>query len=128
MTFTAELEEGADFATSANFGRGGLSYVFHCRPCRRPRFCGSDEGLSRLRVRSARERTSVLSTTAQRTVRLRQASVIAGEVLLASRARIAPWTLCPMTTEPASAREWLGGWTGLSGVDSWVVMNMDQGY
>jgi hypothetical protein len=33
MTFTAELEEGADFATSANFGGGGRGYIFHCRPC-----------------------------------------------------------------------------------------------
>lgn len=33
MAFTAELEEGADFETSANFGGGGLGYVFHCRPC-----------------------------------------------------------------------------------------------
>jgi hypothetical protein len=32
-TFTAELEEGSDFATSANFGGGGRGYVFHCRPC-----------------------------------------------------------------------------------------------
>ncbi|MEU7278935.1 hypothetical protein AB0A69_09190 [Streptomyces sp. NPDC045431] len=34
MTFTADLEEGADFATSANFGGGGRGYVFHCLPCR----------------------------------------------------------------------------------------------
>ncbi|MFI2617267.1 hypothetical protein [Streptomyces sp. NPDC018584] len=33
MTFTAAFEEGADFTTSANFGGGGLGYVFHCRPC-----------------------------------------------------------------------------------------------
>jgi hypothetical protein len=33
MTFTAELEEGADFVTSVNFGGGGRGYVFHCRPC-----------------------------------------------------------------------------------------------
>lgn len=33
MTFTAELEEGYDFATSANFGGGGRGYVFRCRPC-----------------------------------------------------------------------------------------------
>ncbi|MGJ5748819.1 hypothetical protein FB563_6379 [Streptomyces puniciscabiei] len=33
MTFTAELEEGYDFATSANFGGGGRGYVFHCRSC-----------------------------------------------------------------------------------------------
>lgn len=33
MTFTAELEEGSDFATSANFGGGGRGYVFRCGPC-----------------------------------------------------------------------------------------------
>ncbi|MEU4150044.1 hypothetical protein [Streptomyces sp. NPDC026659] len=33
MTFTAELEEGADFATSVNFGGCGRGYVFHCHPC-----------------------------------------------------------------------------------------------
>jgi hypothetical protein len=33
MAFTAELEEGHDFATSANFGGGGRGYVFDCRPC-----------------------------------------------------------------------------------------------
>lgn len=33
MAFTAELEEGDDFATSANFGGGGRGYVFSCRPC-----------------------------------------------------------------------------------------------
>jgi hypothetical protein len=33
MTFTAELEEGADFRTSANFGGCGRGYVFHCHPC-----------------------------------------------------------------------------------------------
>ncbi|WP_406861342.1 hypothetical protein ABZO31_13150 [Streptomyces sp. HUAS MG47] len=33
MGFTAELEEGYDFATSANFGGGGRGYVFSCRPC-----------------------------------------------------------------------------------------------
>ncbi|MEV6897719.1 hypothetical protein [Amycolatopsis sp. NPDC051372] len=33
MTFTAELAEGYDFATSANFGGGGLGYPFTCRPC-----------------------------------------------------------------------------------------------
>jgi hypothetical protein len=33
MTFTAELEEGRDFATSANFGGGGRSYLFTCPPC-----------------------------------------------------------------------------------------------
>ncbi|MBC9718805.1 hypothetical protein H9Y04_40390 [Streptomyces sp. TRM66268-LWL] len=33
MTFTAELEEGADYETAANFGGGGRGYVFHCEPC-----------------------------------------------------------------------------------------------
>ncbi|WP_327432648.1 hypothetical protein [Streptomyces sp. NBC_01236] len=33
MAFVAELEEGCDFATSANFGGGGRGYVFGCRPC-----------------------------------------------------------------------------------------------
>ncbi|TJZ98424.1 hypothetical protein [Actinacidiphila oryziradicis] len=33
MTFTAELEEGYDFTTSANFGGGGRGYVFSCQLC-----------------------------------------------------------------------------------------------
>jgi hypothetical protein len=33
MAFVAELEEGHDFATSANFGGGGRGYVFTCQPC-----------------------------------------------------------------------------------------------
>ncbi|GGN23386.1 hypothetical protein GCM10011609_76180 [Lentzea pudingi] len=33
MTFAAQLEEGYDFSTAANFGGGGRGYVFHCRPC-----------------------------------------------------------------------------------------------
>ncbi|MFD6417146.1 hypothetical protein [Streptomyces sp. NPDC060194] len=32
MTFTAQLEEGADHATAANFG-SGRAYVFRCHPC-----------------------------------------------------------------------------------------------
>ncbi|MFJ9821531.1 hypothetical protein ACIRU3_41065 [Streptomyces sp. NPDC101151] len=38
MAFTAELEEGHDFATSANFGGGGRGYVFSCTPCRQASF------------------------------------------------------------------------------------------
>ncbi|GGV49593.1 hypothetical protein [Streptomyces spectabilis] len=34
MAFTAQVEEGYDFATSANFGGGGIGYVFHCVGCR----------------------------------------------------------------------------------------------
>ncbi len=33
MTFVAELEEGYDFATAANFGGGGRGYVFRCGRC-----------------------------------------------------------------------------------------------
>ncbi|MFF1497582.1 hypothetical protein [Streptomyces sp. NPDC058304] len=39
------------------------------------------------------------------------------EVLFAARALTAPWTLCPMTTDPAKAREWLEDWTDVSGVE-----------
>jgi hypothetical protein len=49
-----------------------------------------------------------------------------GEVLFASRTRVVPWTLCPLAIEPAIAREWLGDWTDLSGVEGLVVKNMDQ--
>ncbi|MCI3929014.1 hypothetical protein [Streptomyces sp. AN091965] len=34
MAFTAQLEEGYDFSTSANFGGGGIGYVFTCARCR----------------------------------------------------------------------------------------------
>jgi hypothetical protein len=33
MAFTAELEEGHDFATKGNFGGGGRGYLFSCQPC-----------------------------------------------------------------------------------------------
>lgn len=33
MTFAAELEEGYDFATAANFGGCGRGYVFRCDHC-----------------------------------------------------------------------------------------------
>ncbi|MFD9359640.1 hypothetical protein [Streptomyces sp. NPDC060031] len=39
------------------------------------------------------------------------------EVLFAARALTAPWTLCPMTTDPDEAREWLEDWTDVSGVE-----------
>ncbi|MFJ3842149.1 ATP-dependent DNA ligase [Streptomyces sp. NPDC054904] len=39
------------------------------------------------------------------------------EVLFAARALTAPWTLCPMTTDVAKAREWLESWTDVSGVE-----------
>ncbi|MET9325000.1 ATP-dependent DNA ligase [Streptomyces sp. NPDC003038] len=39
-----------------------------------------------------------------------------------------PWTLCPMTTDPAKAREWLESWTDVSGVEGIVVKGMNQRY
>ncbi|MFD7096406.1 ATP-dependent DNA ligase [Streptomyces xanthophaeus] len=50
------------------------------------------------------------------------------EVLFAARALTAPWTLCPMTTDPDKAREWLEDWTDVSGVEGILVKNMGQRY
>ncbi|WP_327389045.1 ATP-dependent DNA ligase [Streptomyces sp. NBC_01207] len=50
------------------------------------------------------------------------------EVLFAARALTAPWTLCPMTTDPDKAREWLEDWTDVSGVEGILVKNMSQRY
>ncbi|MFB6559608.1 hypothetical protein ACFCYH_12090 [Streptomyces sp. NPDC056400] len=50
------------------------------------------------------------------------------EVLFAARALTAPWTLCPMTTDPDKAREWLEDWTDVSGVEGILVKNMNQRY
>lgn len=38
MAFVAQLEEGFDWATSANFGGGGIGYVFTCGACRAAAF------------------------------------------------------------------------------------------
>ncbi|MER5871957.1 ATP-dependent DNA ligase [Streptomyces sp. NPDC002044] len=50
------------------------------------------------------------------------------EVLFAARQLTTPWTLCPMTTDPAKAREWLEEWTDVSGVEGLVVKKMNQRY
>ncbi|THA45662.1 hypothetical protein E6R62_35480 [Streptomyces sp. A1136] len=42
------------------------------------------------------------------------------EALFTDHALTAPWTLCPMTTDPAQAREWLDSWTDVSGVEGIV--------
>ncbi|TDU73518.1 ATP-dependent DNA ligase [Streptomyces sp. KS 21] len=39
------------------------------------------------------------------------------QALFTDHALTAPWTLCPMTTDPAKAREWLESWTDVSGVE-----------
>jgi hypothetical protein len=33
MRFVAQLEEGRDHRTAANFGGGGCGYAFTCEPC-----------------------------------------------------------------------------------------------
>ncbi|MER7764150.1 hypothetical protein [Streptomyces sp. NPDC097619] len=50
------------------------------------------------------------------------------ETLFAARGLTAPWTLCPMTTDPAKAREGLETWTDVSGVEGLVVKGMDTRY
>ncbi|MFD7079060.1 hypothetical protein [Streptomyces sp. NPDC059918] len=45
-----------------------------------------------------------------------------------SRALTAPWPLCPMTTDLATAREWLQAWTGVSGVEGLVVKPLTSKY
>ncbi|WP_327360029.1 ATP-dependent DNA ligase [Streptomyces sp. NBC_01296] len=50
------------------------------------------------------------------------------EALFADHALTAPWTLCPMTTDPAKAREWLDSWTDVSGVEGIVVKPLTSRY
>ncbi|MFP1629894.1 ATP-dependent DNA ligase [Streptomyces sp. 5K101] len=39
-----------------------------------------------------------------------------------------PWTLCPMTTDPALAQEWLTSWTRVPGVEGVVIKGLRQRY
>ncbi|MEU6895519.1 hypothetical protein ABZ934_27830 [Streptomyces sp. NPDC046557] len=50
------------------------------------------------------------------------------EALFAEHALTAPWTLCPMTTDAAQAREWLESWTDVSGVEGIVVKPQSSRY
>ncbi|MFJ3637552.1 ATP-dependent DNA ligase [Streptomyces sp. NPDC090112] len=50
------------------------------------------------------------------------------EVLFAAYALTSPWTLCPMTTDLATAREWLETWTDVSGVEGILIKGMNQRY
>ncbi|MGW6706858.1 ATP-dependent DNA ligase [Streptomyces sp. NPDC054956] len=50
------------------------------------------------------------------------------EVLFAARALTTPWTLCPMTTDPATATEWMEHWTDVPGVEGLVLKNLSQSY
>ncbi|WP_327364683.1 ATP-dependent DNA ligase [Streptomyces sp. NBC_01296] len=50
------------------------------------------------------------------------------EKLFTDRALTAPWTLCPMTTDLAKAREWLETWTDVSGVEGLVIKPLTSRY
>ncbi|MFD9010380.1 RNA ligase family protein [Streptomyces sp. NPDC059552] len=50
------------------------------------------------------------------------------ENLFSSRALTAPWTLCPMTTDLAKAREWLESWTDVSGVEGILIKPLNSRY
>ncbi|MFD9560350.1 ATP-dependent DNA ligase [Streptomyces sp. NPDC059990] len=50
------------------------------------------------------------------------------ERLFADRVLTAPWTLCPMTTDVATAREWLESWTDVSGVEGLVIKSLTGRY
>ncbi|MEU3317094.1 ATP-dependent DNA ligase [Streptomyces sp. NPDC006662] len=50
------------------------------------------------------------------------------EKLFTDRALTAPWTLVPMTTDLATAREWLQTWTDVTGVEGLVCKSMASRY
>lgn len=50
------------------------------------------------------------------------------ERLFSDRGLTAPWTLCPETTDPATAREWLTSWTRVPGVEGLVIRGTQQLY
>ncbi|MFF1344353.1 hypothetical protein ACFVYT_42320, partial [Streptomyces sp. NPDC058290] len=50
------------------------------------------------------------------------------EALFADHGLTSPWTLCPMTTDAAKAREWLESWTDVSGVEGIVVKPLTSRY
>ncbi|MFF8271390.1 ATP-dependent DNA ligase [Streptomyces sp. NPDC016562] len=50
------------------------------------------------------------------------------QALFTDHALTAPWTLCPMTTDPAKAREWLEVWTDVSGVEGILCKPLTSRY
>ncbi|MFI5987794.1 ATP-dependent DNA ligase [Streptomyces sp. NPDC051555] len=50
------------------------------------------------------------------------------EELFTDHGLTAPWTLCPMTSDPATAQDWLGSWTDVAGVEGLVCKSMAQKY
>ncbi|MDA5286306.1 ATP-dependent DNA ligase [Streptomyces sp. Isolate_45] len=50
------------------------------------------------------------------------------EVLFAARALTSPWTLCPMTTDHATATQWLETWTEVIGIEGVLAKPMGARY
>jgi ATP-dependent DNA ligase len=50
------------------------------------------------------------------------------ERLFADHRLSAPWTLCPKTTDLATAKEWLTSWTQVPGVEGLVIRGNGQRY
>ncbi|WP_138908126.1 ATP-dependent DNA ligase [Streptomyces chryseus] len=50
------------------------------------------------------------------------------EDLFTERGLTPPWTLCPMTKDPAVAQEWLESWTQVPGVEGLVIKGLGQRY
>ncbi|MEV6738642.1 ATP-dependent DNA ligase [Streptomyces sp. NPDC051104] len=50
------------------------------------------------------------------------------ESLFTTYSLTAPWTLCPMTTDVATAQEWLTSWTQVPGVEGLVIKGLQQNY
>ncbi|MEU3953602.1 ATP-dependent DNA ligase [Streptomyces achromogenes] len=50
------------------------------------------------------------------------------EQLFTDRALSVPWTLCPETTDVATAQEWLTSWTRVPGVEGLVIRGSGQRY
>ncbi|MEV5864295.1 ATP-dependent DNA ligase [Streptomyces sp. NPDC052071] len=46
------------------------------------------------------------------------------EALFAGHRLLPPWTLCPSTTDPATAGEWLHEWTDVPGIEGVVVKSL----
>ncbi|MFD3870254.1 ATP-dependent DNA ligase [Streptomyces sp. NPDC058623] len=50
------------------------------------------------------------------------------EVLFAAHALTSPWTLCPMTTDHATATQWLETWTEVAGIEGVLAKPMGGRY
>ncbi|MBB1252546.1 hypothetical protein H3146_04040 [Streptomyces sp. OF3] len=50
------------------------------------------------------------------------------EQLFTDRGLSAPWTLCPETTDVATAQDWLTSWTKVPGVEGLVIRGSGQRY